>query len=108
MSAGASGPPVTRATAAAAIDAANDNLARQADMVRQNMDAARDYGEMDECVRKMMVWTTAAAAAAAGTTARPPIPRAPAQGPQGVHPLRARRRRKCKRLGRPVVRRRHP
>ena len=55
MSVGTSGLPVTRAAAAAAIDAAIDKLAWQADMMRQNMDAARDYGEMDERVRKMTV-----------------------------------------------------
>ena len=46
---------MTRAAAAAAIDAAIDKLAWQADMMRQNMDAARDYGEMDERVRRMTV-----------------------------------------------------
>ena len=49
------GIPMTRATAAAIVDAANDALAWPASMIRQDMDALRDYGEMDECVHKMMV-----------------------------------------------------
>ena len=45
---------MTRATAAAIVDAANDALAWPARMMRQDMDGLRDYGEMDECVRKIM------------------------------------------------------
>ena len=48
------GIPMTRATAAAIVDAANDALAWPARMMRQDMDGLRDYGEMDECVRKIM------------------------------------------------------
>ena len=46
---------MTRAAAAAIVDAANDALAWPASMMRQDMDALRNYGEMDECVHKMMV-----------------------------------------------------
>ena len=49
------GTPMTRATAEAAVDASNDALAWPASMIRQEMDVLRDYGEMDECVRKMGV-----------------------------------------------------
>ncbi len=48
------GIPMARATAAAIVDAANDALAWPASIIRQDMDALRDYGEMDECVHKMM------------------------------------------------------
>ena len=68
---------MTRATAAAAIDAANDKLARQADMMRQDMDAARDCGEMGECVRKIMVWDDGRGRGGCGDDGTSPDPSRP-------------------------------
>ena len=127
------GIPMTRATAASIVDAANDALAWPASMIRQDMDALRDYGEMDECVHKMMVrdgdaeagrerrrrgggWRRGVQAGRGPAGAALPVAwqlghaqpgdagagagkgrgekgrrrqRRQAQGPQGVHPLRA-------------------
>lgn len=69
------GVPTTRAAMAAAIGAANRSLARPASMIRQKMDALRDYGEIDEGVRKMMVWDKGGrgrGGGAGGGTALPP------------------------------------
>ena len=49
------GIKMSRATAANAIDAANDILDPMADAIRAEMDTMREYGEIDEGVRKMMV-----------------------------------------------------
>ena len=89
------GVPTGRTGGVRAMEAANDQLAETADAIRQKMDVLRDYGEIDECVRKMIVEVeeeeeeeaggggpgkarrrrrrrAAAAAAAAGTSPDPP------------------------------------
>ena len=92
------GIKMSRATAANAIDAANDILGPMADAIRAEMDTMREYGEIDEGVRKMMVEAVAGGLAdggaecgggggggGGGTTAigtpPPPPPAAAQEGP---------------------------
>ena len=49
------GVKTSRSGGVRAMEAANDLLAEPAGAIRQEMDTLRDYGEIDECVRKMAV-----------------------------------------------------